>query len=206
MENQRPHAGRTAARLGPGRPGSHRDRWPVQVPHVCIARSPMCERWIASTPGPDWGDLSLVNLLQHRAAWPEGCLPIRSIRWYLRPCLGTVAIVRFTRPAPGPTRVAAILDRIRGQPSGQGRRNRLASKWEQPRGCSAPATERGLGGVGRGGGGAEAVLLRTGQRLLRRLTLRWPQAVGPPEREHPRPGRRSTPRSAGQWGAGSPQL
>ena len=117
---------------------------PVQVTeHVFIARiCPACRRRCippAQLDGVALGRQRLgVNLISRIAPLrEEGRLPIRSVQWYLctvhqlRLSVGAIVSAIHQTAQQAQPAVAAILDRIRAQPSGPRRRNRLASKWEQ---------------------------------------------------------------------------
>ena len=200
---------------------------PVQVTEqVCIARTcPACRRRCippAQLDGVALGRQRLgVNLISRIATLrEEGRLPIRSIQWYLctvhqlRLSVGAIVSAIHQTAQQAQPAVAAILDRIRASPVVHGRRNRLASKWEQrlrldfqhPHRTLLPAAGSGQGGGGRSAG--RVILRSTGQRFLRRLPpLRWPQAtvLGPPVAGYPRPGG-ALPQGhrAGPVGRGSP--
>ena len=151
--------------------------------------------WVSSASASNL--LSLIATLRE-----EGRLPIRSVQWYLdtvhqlRLSVGAIVSAIHRTAQRAQPAVAAILDRIRGQPGGPRRRNRLARGRRQwlrvdfqhpsteiatsPRADGAAHLRRNwaawswvssASGQGSGGGrSAGRVVLRSiGQRFLRRL-------------------------------------
>ena len=151
---------------------------PVQVTeHVCIARTcPACRRRCippAQLDGVALGRQRLgVNLISRIATLrEEGRLPIRSIQWYLctvhpaAPQRGGHCIHQTAQQAQ--PAVAAILDRIRASPVVHADETGWRQNGANGSGLSAPppnatSCERYfLRGVGAGGGGRSAVILRS---------------------------------------------